>query len=40
MEQDRYQRGWEKLGEINADARRSLLEAVEGVAPDLARYVI
>lgn len=40
MESDRYQRGWEKLCEIDGQAGERVIEALKDVAPDLARYTI
>lgn len=38
--QDRYQRGWEKLQEIDGEAGERVIESLKDIAPDLARYVI
>lgn len=40
MESDRYQRGWEKLKEIDGDAGERVIEALKDIAPDFARYII
>ncbi len=40
MESDRYQRGWDKLKEIDGEAGERVIESLKDVAPDLARYVI
>jgi 4-carboxymuconolactone decarboxylase len=40
MDSDRYQRGLEKLKEIDGHAGERVLEALKDIAPDLARYVI
>lgn len=37
---DRYERGWEKLKEIDGEAGENVINALQDVAPDLARYVI
>lgn len=37
---ERYQRGWEKLKEIDGEAGERVVEALQAVAPDLARYTI
>ena len=37
---ERYQRGWEKLKEIDGEAGEKVIDALADVAPDLARYVI
>lgn len=38
--EDRYQRGWEKLREIDGDAGENVIKSLEGIAPDFARYLI
>ena len=40
MKSDRYQRGWEKLKEVDAHAGEKLVESLKDIAPDLARYII
>lgn len=40
MDSERYQRGWEKLKEIDGDAGERVVAALQDVAPDLARYII
>lgn len=40
MESERYQRGWEKLKEIDGQAGERVIEALKDIAPDLARYTI
>ena len=40
MNQDRYQRGWEKLKEIHGEVSERLIESLKDIAPDLGRYVI
>lgn len=37
---DRYQRGWEKLKEIDGEAGERVIESLKDIAPDFARYVI
>lgn len=37
---DRYNRGWEKLKEIDGEAGEAVVESLEDIAPDLAKYVI
>lgn len=39
-EQDRYQRGWEKLKEIDGEAGERVIESLSDIAPDFARYLI
>ncbi|MEB3213447.1 MAG: carboxymuconolactone decarboxylase family protein [Leptolyngbyaceae bacterium] len=36
----RYQRGWQKLSEIDGHAGEKVIESLEGIAPDLARYIV
>jgi 4-carboxymuconolactone decarboxylase len=38
--QDRYQRGWEKLREIDGEAGERVVESLQDIAPDFARYLI
>lgn len=40
MSSDRYQRGWEKLKEVDGEAGERVMESLKDIAPDLARYVI
>lgn len=40
MDTDRYQRGLQKLKEIDGHAGEKVIDALKDVAPDLARYVI
>ena len=40
MPTDRYQRGWEKLKEVDGEAGERVMESLKDIAPDLARYVI
>ena len=40
MSDDRYQRGWEKLKEVDGEAGERVMESLKDVAPDLARYII
>lgn len=37
---DRYQRGWEKLKEIDGEAGESVVENLKDIAPDFARLLI
>ena len=39
-EQDRYQRGWEKLKEVDGEGGKRVIESLEDIAPDFARYLI
>lgn len=36
----RYERGVQKLAEVDGDAGRAVIESLKDVAPDLGRYVI
>jgi 4-carboxymuconolactone decarboxylase len=38
--QTRYDRGWEKLKEVDGKAGENVVEALKDIAPDLARYTI
>ncbi len=38
--QSRYRRGLEKLEQIDGDAGRRVIESLEAIAPDMARYLI
>ena len=40
MEDQRYQRGFEKLEEVNKEGIDGLIQLMEDIAPDLATYVI
>jgi len=37
---ERFERGWEKLKEIDGDAGQRVIDALKTIAPDLARYMI
>ncbi len=38
--QDRYQRGWEKLEEVDGESGERVIESLQDIAPDFARYLI
>jgi 4-carboxymuconolactone decarboxylase len=38
--QDRYQRGWKKLEEVDGEAGERVIDSLKDIAPDFARYVI
>lgn len=40
MDQDRYERGSEKLKELLGEAGERVIESLRDIAPDFARYVI
>ena len=37
---DRYQRGWQKLAEVDGQAGEHVIASLEDIAPDMARYII
>lgn len=37
---ERFQRGWQKLKEIDGSAGEQVIQSLEAIAPDLARYVV
>ena len=37
---DRYQQGWRMLKKIDGEAGEKVIESLQDIAPDLARYVI
>jgi 4-carboxymuconolactone decarboxylase len=39
-EQDRYQRGWEKLKEVDGEAGERVIDSLKDIAPDFARLLI
>ncbi len=39
-ENDRYQKGWEKLKEIDGEAGERVIESLKDIAPDFARLLI
>jgi 4-carboxymuconolactone decarboxylase len=38
--EDRYQRGWEKLKEVDGEAGQRVIDSLRDIAPDFARYLI
>jgi 4-carboxymuconolactone decarboxylase len=40
MNEDRYERGWTKLLEIDGEAGKRVIESLKDIAPDLGRYTI
>ncbi len=40
MGEERYQRGWAKLNEVDGQAGTNVIESLKDIAPDLARLVI
>ena len=39
-DQSRYDRGWEKLREIDGEAGERVIESIKDIAPDFARLLI
>jgi 4-carboxymuconolactone decarboxylase len=39
-DQDRYQRGWEKLKEVDGEAGDRVIESLKDIAPEFARLLI
>jgi 4-carboxymuconolactone decarboxylase len=40
QETTRYDRGWQKLAEVDGEAGAQVIESLKDIAPDLARYII
>jgi 4-carboxymuconolactone decarboxylase len=40
MSEGRYERGWEKLKEVDGEAGERVIESLKDIAPDLGRYTI
>ncbi|WP_424354207.1 carboxymuconolactone decarboxylase family protein [Methanobacterium sp. MBAC-LM] len=40
MENDRYERGWSKLEEVDGRAGEVVLESLKDIVPDLGKYII
>jgi len=40
MSTERYERGWQKLQEIDGEAGERVIESLKDIAPDFARYLI
>jgi alkylhydroperoxidase/carboxymuconolactone decarboxylase family protein YurZ len=38
--EDRYQRGWERLKEVDGEAGERVIDSLKDIAPDFARYLI
>ncbi len=38
--QDRYARGWEKLGELHGEMGQQVIESLKEIAPDFSRYLV
>jgi 4-carboxymuconolactone decarboxylase len=40
MIQERYERGWGKLKQVDGEAGERVIESLKDIAPDLGRYII
>lgn len=40
MTNERYERGWEKLLEVDRDGGQRVIDSLSDIAPDLGKYVI
>lgn len=40
VQSERFQRGWERLMEVDAEGGERVIESLQDVAPDLGRYVV
>ena len=40
MSTERYDRGWQKLQEIDGEAGERVIDSLKDIAPDFARYLI
>ncbi|RNB83009.1 carboxymuconolactone decarboxylase family protein [Brevibacillus nitrificans] len=40
MTTERYQRGWEKLMEIDGEGGEKVIESLQDIAPDVGRYIV
>lgn len=40
MENERYERGWERLKTLDAEQSEKVLERLREISPDFARYVV
>jgi 4-carboxymuconolactone decarboxylase len=40
QQSERFQRGWQRLMEVDADGGERVIESLEDIAPDLGRYVV
>lgn len=36
----RYERGWQKLAEVDGEAGQRVIDSLQSIAPDLGRYII
>lgn len=40
MSNERYQRGWQKLMEVDGEGGQRVIESLKDIAPDLGKYVV
>ncbi|PJZ02144.1 carboxymuconolactone decarboxylase family protein [Bacillus vallismortis] len=40
MNNDRYQRGWQKLMEVDGEGGQRVIDSLKDIAPDLGKYVV
>jgi 4-carboxymuconolactone decarboxylase len=40
MESERFQRGWQRLMEVDGEGGERVIESLQDVAPDLGKYVV
>lgn len=40
MNNERYQRGWEKLMEVDGEGGERVIDSLKEIAPDLGKYVV
>ncbi|WP_276354436.1 carboxymuconolactone decarboxylase family protein [Cohnella caldifontis] len=40
MDQERYERGWQRLMEVDGEGGRRVVDSLRDIAPDLGRYVV
>ncbi|MCK8098737.1 carboxymuconolactone decarboxylase family protein [Bacillus sp. 2CMS4F] len=40
MSNDRYQRGWQKLMEVDGEGGQRVIDSLKDIAPDLGKYVV
>ncbi len=40
MASERFERGWQKLMEVDGEGGRRVIESLKDIAPDLANYVV
>lgn len=40
MDDERYQRGWQRLSEVDGQAGQRVIDSLHDICPDLGRYVI